>query len=128
LLPHDAIDQPVRFEEHMPVFLVAQAAQLLGARSASRRCGNAIGNIENPAQDVLGTLRKVVPRNVGDDVFQVALSVFGEDDLKESQSSATVLALNRLATSASGFTLPCPTCWLPSASIFINASVSSVCS
>ena len=94
----------------------------------SRSCYEALCNVENPAQNMLRTLGRVVCRNVGDHGFQVALSIFGVDDLKAHQFSVTALARMRLATSASGFTLPWETCWLPSASIFSNARVSWVCS
>jgi len=107
---------------------MSRRPSFLGLRSASKLLRKALGDSQNPAQDALGTLRRVVPRDVSDDVFQVALNVFGENDLKAHQSSVTGLARSRLATSASGFTLPWAICWLLSASIFSNASVSWVCS
>jgi len=53
-------------------------------------------------------------------VFQVALGVLGENDLKSHQPSFVTVRI-LLTTSARGFTRPCATCWFPSANIFSKA-------
>ncbi len=124
LLPNDTIDQPVGLEEYLPVFLVAQRMEFRGLRAAHRRGRKTIGNFENSVQDALGAGGRIMLSYVGDDIFQVAFGVLGEDDLESHQSAVAASARILLATSANGLTRPCEICWFPSASILSKASVS----